>query len=55
MTPVITYMENKHMARIGDREIVVRNLVPNMSDEMRREAKEKIQGELYNIFCKYMT
>lgn len=55
MTSVITYTESEHMALMGGREIVVRNLVPKMSDEKRREAKEKIQGELYNVFCKYMT
>ena len=55
MAPSMAYARDEHIARFGSSEITVQNLIPQMTDDKRREKKEEIQGELYNVFCKYMA
>lgn len=55
MPKTVNYNQSEHIVYMGDKEFTVRNLTPKMTEEQRSEVKKKIQGELYNVFRKYMT
>jgi len=53
--PVVDYTLSEHVVNVGGRQVVVRNLTPNLTAEAKREIKQKIEGELYLVFSKYMV
>ena len=55
MKAPVDYTLDECVKNVGGRRFIVRNLTPNLNQETQRETKEKIEGELYNIFSKYMT
>lgn len=56
MTAMIHYKSSTHIAVVGNKEFNVRSLVPVFTDEERRnEDKQKVENNLYSIFCKYIA
>ena len=50
MTTYKKVVEEKH---IKNRKLIVINLIPEFSENEKKEIKRIIQTKLYDVFCKY--
>ena len=51
----MTYRTDVHERRIGDVAITISNITPVYCWEEKAVAKKKIEQQLYEIFCKYVS
>lgn len=49
------YVEDVHEVHFGNRQFVVRNIIPCFEDMDYDKARQQIETCLYDIFRKYMT
>lgn len=53
--PTVRCMQTEHKAVIGTKEIIVHNIMPVFMEESeRKNAEQKIERGLFDIFSKYM-